>query len=234
MLQAAAGAPSVPHLPIDVLRANAYCCLAESLGHPAEMDVTVPSILVETFRQLDNSLRTAGADVAEILNSALGDPEPMAVAYARLFLGPFEMLAPPYESLYRDGSQTLMGPVSRAVADSYAEAGLGVRAGGRQPPDHVRSELEFMYFLAFQAASHPAGIWQERQARFWTVHLSQWLSAFAENMAEAACHPYYTALGKLLLRFVEWESPRFATADEVSTASVFEVAVSEIGTLTNP
>lgn len=190
-----------------VARANAYSTLARALALPSTFDQELVANLREHFRPFGDEVLGLAASVATTMESVLAEPEPCSIAFAKLFLGPFEIDAPPYASLYLDPERRLMGPVSLAVAEAYAEAGLGPAAAGpKDAPDHIAHELEFMYFVAFEAARTGDPIWAERRSRFWTTHLQPWLSEFARRMAVADRHPLYTALASLLARFAADEA----------------------------
>lgn len=189
-----------------VWRANAYHVLARAFRTPAEWTPALPETLRERFVPPDHPLRELATKTADAWEDALRDPEQTAVAHARLFLGPFEIQAPPYASLYLDPQRRLMGAVSQEAARAYAEAGLGPGPGPREAPDHVACELEFMYFLAFQQATTADREWADRQQRFWQGHLGRWLPEFAANMAAAESHPFYDALARLLRGFAACEA----------------------------
>jgi TorA maturation chaperone TorD len=188
-----------------VRRANAYHVLAQAFRTPAEWQPTLSDELRRRFARLGSPLRERGAETAEAWEVALHDRERAAVAHARLFLGPFEVQAPPYASLYLDPEQRLMGAVSQEVARAYAEAGLGPGPGPKDAPDHVTAELEFMYFLAFQEATTAEPEWAERQRRFWQTHLGRWLPELAGRIAAAEPHPFYAALARLVACFAASE-----------------------------
>jgi TorA maturation chaperone TorD len=189
-----------------VARANAYHVLAQAFRDPEEWEPTLPATLREGLAHFGPALRARAAHAADAWEAALREREPAAVAHARLFLGPFELEAPPYASLYLDPERRLMGRVGQEVAHAYAEAGLGPGPGPREAPDHVTCELEFMYFLAFREATTGEPAWAERQGRFWRSHLGGWLPELARRIAEARAHPFYDALARLLEAFAAHES----------------------------
>ena len=197
-----------------VARANAYSVLARALALPASWDEALLDGLRERFALLGDEIAELAQRVAHEMDLVWADREAVAVAFAQLFVGPFELDAPPYASLYLDPEQRLMGPVSLAVADLYADAGLAPSTEvPRDAPDHVGHELEFMYFLVFEAVESGEPIWMERAARFWNTHLGDWLPQFAEAVITARRHPLYDALGQLLLRFARDESRAFAAEE---------------------
>jgi len=194
--------------PSAVVRCNTFHILARAFDPPRDMDDAHPEFLREIFCALDDSLHPPAHRAAEAWQVALQDRDALAVAYARLFLGPFEVLAPPYASLYLDPERRLMNETSMGVARWYAEAGLGPAPGPREAPDHITRELEFMYFLAFREITGDSAVWADRQRAFWQDHLSRWLPALAGSMAAAKCHLFYDALAELLTSFCKVETNR--------------------------
>ncbi|MHC4451504.1 MAG: TorD/DmsD family molecular chaperone, partial [Planctomycetota bacterium] len=128
-----------------VARSNAYQRLSRCLDDPAAWQPDLANTLTDPFGELDSKLGTRARETADRMRTALEDPTPLKVAYAKLFLGPFEVLAPPYASHYLERDGGILGPVSLAVADAYAEAGVGPGTGPRDAPDHIAHELELMY-----------------------------------------------------------------------------------------
>lgn len=195
---------------VVVSRANAYYVLARAMGLPALMDGSQPPLLREAFAGLGDSLSTLGLNTAQAWETALQDKEQTAVAFAQLFLGPFEILASPYATTYLTPENSLMGEASQEAARAYSEAGLVPDPEYKEAPDHITGELEFMYYLAFQEGSTDDPAWSERQRRFWTEHLGRWLSELAGAIVQADCHPFYNALGELLEAFAADEAARFS------------------------
>ncbi len=74
----------------------------------------------------------------------------LAVEYARLFVGPFELQAPPYGSVYLDEGRRIMGDSTIAVRKMYRDSELNISNDFKEPPDHISAELEFMYYLSFK------------------------------------------------------------------------------------
>ncbi len=185
-------------------RANACHALARALDRPDNWPRDLGALLTEAFTNVGGTL----ADLARQMSEALAtDGEDLSVAHARLFLGPFEVQAPPWASFYLEADPQLMGPVSRYAAEAYGEAGLGPAQGPSDAPDHVTHELEFMYFLAYKEATTGDPVWLERQQRFWREHLGLWLPKLANALEAAATDsPYYSGLGKLTREFSAWSN----------------------------
>ncbi|MEK7225408.1 MAG: molecular chaperone TorD family protein, partial [Bacteroidota bacterium] len=76
--------------------------------------------------------------------------EELSVEYARLFMGPFELVAPPYGSVYLDGARQVMGDSTVETMKMYEAAGLSMDNEFKELPDHITVELEFMNFLIYK------------------------------------------------------------------------------------
>ncbi len=194
----------------SAVRANAYHCLAQAFSNPREWDPTFPERLRKSLTSRSQQLSPLVDRAAGAIEAALDDREALLVAYAKLFVGPFEIAAAPWASYYLDPEHRLMGQVSAHVADAYSEAGVGPSTLVREAPDHVTHELEFMYFLAFQEATTGDSSWAARQTRFWNQHLGQWLPQLAAAMEQAHLHPAYDRIAELISAFAKLETDAFA------------------------
>ena len=188
-------------------RANVCHALGQAYDRPDNWPRDLGELLTEAFASSPGAMAELARQLGEILEA---DREGLPVAHARLFLGPFEVQAPPWASFYLEADQQLMGPVSRYAAEAYAAAGLGPAEAPSDAPDHVTHELEFMYFLAYQEATTDDPIWLVRQQRFWREHLGHWLPKLANAVeAAAADSPFYSRLGKLTRQFCAWGQRQF-------------------------
>ena len=146
------------------------------------------------------------------------DPEKLLkdikIEHARLFVGPGAMLAPPYESVYRDRDPLskkpiIMGPSTLAVQRTYHRHGLRLIPSHKDIPDHLATELEFMYFLC----SNEQQAWEtgdtedakelrRAQLKFLQEHLAVWLPSFCQQVQSSATCDLYQALAAILSEFV--------------------------------
>jgi TorA maturation chaperone TorD len=178
------------------------------------------SVLHELF-DVTGVAGTAGlADPAQQIQTPAGqDAEDLwralKLEHTRLFVGPGHVPAPPYESVYRQDVPMferglLMGRSTRQVRQEYAAAGLQLAPDYTDLPDHIAAELEFMSFLC----SKEAGAWQaddgkaargraSTQRLFLTQHLSRWVPAFCQAVAQHAQLDFYRAMGRLTQSFVD-------------------------------
>lgn len=137
----------------------------------------------------------------------------LEIAYTALFINRLGGApALPYGSVYMQGEELLMGESTLRVAELYKSEGLTLEGSG-EPPDHLPTELEFLYYLVSReeaalqrretAAACQAG---ERQAIFCRNFLHPWVHEFCRRIAaEKDAHPLYLWGGKLLENFCRME-----------------------------
>lgn len=178
--------------------ANLYLVLSRAFSSPVVMEHDDPVRLQQITPELPGTLQEIAQTLAKEWEQGLIHRQNLSLAYARLFLGPFEILASPYASFYLQADQQLMGPMSQYVAGTYAEAGLEPGPGPREAADHVMLEWEFMYFLTYQHLVTGEDQWIERQREFVSAHLSHWMPSLAKAIERAAEHEFYDTLATLL------------------------------------
>lgn len=137
--------------------------------------------------------------------------------FARLFVGPFEVLAPPYGSIYLEGEKTIYGDSTQDVVRRYNEEGLEVRI--KEPPDHVAIELEYLYLLSYREAEalkaeneEKAAVYRDKQADFLASHLGVWFPIFAQKVMEHAETGFYKKIAAATDSYIQQ-----VVADRVSS-----------------
>lgn len=137
---------------------------------------------------LDEAYRVAGQDV-------------LMLDYSRLFLGPFDILAKPYGSVYLDGEKIVMGDSTLQAMVLYRDGGFEVAEDFKEMPDHVAVELEFLYILSFrigQAESDGERVFLiALKRRFLAEHLGGWFSLLAAAVRKGAETDFYKQLADL-------------------------------------
>lgn len=130
----------------------------------------------------------------------------LEVEYNRLFVGPGEVMAPPYESYYESsrvsaGRGWLRTQAERDVVQVYAECGFAMPENFVELPDHVAVELEFLALLAIREAEawdankrEVALALQVIAAEFIVQHLGTWLESCAALAKPVARQPFYAAI----------------------------------------
>lgn len=133
----------------------------------------------------------------------------LAVEHARLFIGPFQLVAPPYGSVYLDDAKTVMGDSTTRVAAFYHNCGLQLADDFHELPDHFAVELEFMSFLAFKQREAEVSGNSDEVARITTLqqeflgtYLMPWLEPFTSAIITDAEAPFYQAIARCTAAFV--------------------------------
>lgn len=153
-----------------------------------------------------------------VLAAANSSLETLAVEHARLFIGPFQLVAPPYGSVYLDDAQTVMGASTARVAAFYHTCGLALAEDFHELPDHFAVELEFMSFLAFkQREAEVAGDTDEvsrilsLQQEFLGRFLMPWLEPFTSAVIVDGEAPFYQAVARCTAAFLTSDHTALST-----------------------
>ncbi len=198
----------------ELLLENA--CRAEVYKVLAECYYPLDEEMMAILSRPESSTPTPIEEIAREA-SAVTDIVDLRVDHAKLFVGPFKLLAPPYGSVYLDDSR-LMGASTLDVKDLYAEEGLDLLA--KEAPDHVSIELEFMQVLALKEIDalrksdlQAARSCRRRQRSFLAMHLGRWVAAFADAIEQHARTDFYRTLGRVTWRFVEDDLEELVATD---------------------
>ncbi len=168
----------------------------------------------DVFGQIQSALSVLSGDLAEAAASLAASyreagQEALMLDHTGLFLGPFNVRAKPYGSVYLDGENVVMGNSTMAVLALYRDAGFHVDDAFREMPDHVALELEFLYLLNARLAQEERTDERQRltglKDTFLRVHLGQWIVPFAEAVERGADTEFYKGLAALTRRFVHWD-----------------------------
>lgn len=167
----------------------------------------------DLFKNLTESLRKSSPDSAEF-SVRMGEAvmqysnEDLSAEYAKLFVGPYEIKAPPYGSLYLDSGKKIMGDSTLEVTRIYQSTGLSIDDEFKELPDHITVELEFMYYLTYREAEalEKAGIdeasgYLRTQALFLDNFLGRWIQPFCRKIKEATDNGFYRALAGCVSTF---------------------------------
>lgn len=139
----------------------------------------------EPLAQRDERVRAA---ILRIAQAPVADIESFEHQFNRLFVGPEELLAAPYETVYLSDERVLMRGVTLSVRKAYEEAGMQVSAKNVEPDDHFAYECAFMAYLASgQEAEGNAAAFET----FARDHLARWIpkhvAAVRENTTNEVC-----------------------------------------------
>lgn len=165
--------------------------LSEKLGHLEFNMTNVCETAVPLIQNMRKEFK-AGADI-----------EPLRVDFAKLFVGPYQLAAAPYGSVYLEDERKMMGNSTLDVRERYRDAGLDTAKTFKEAPDHISAELEFMHYLiykeieAFANSDLESAIASiQRQKSFLENHLMAWVPEFAKSITEHARNPFYLNLAR--------------------------------------
>lgn len=170
--------------------------------------------------QTGQSFALLGGEVLEKVPAFLGElredlkdpdfPEQAKREYRMLFIGPEEMPAPPWESIYMGEEAALFQETTLEVRQAYRAFGMQAEAYQRVPDDSLALELAFMSGLAERALdAFRRGDREEAEKclkgslDFLKKHLLQWIPKFLERMAGSPTDCLYPQLCLILDSFLK-------------------------------
>lgn len=188
----------------DVYRLLAACYYPPSTELIEENCCATLATLLESVAP--DATKYAGDAVVAVGKSPL---DSLAVEHARLFIGPFQLVAPPYGSIYLDDAKAVMGDSTAKVAAFYHACGLHLADDFHELPDHFAVELEFMSYLAFkQREAEVLGDQDEvirvvsLQREFLDRFLMPWLAPFTSAIITDGEAPFYQAIARCTAAFI--------------------------------
>ena len=135
--------------------------------------------------------------------------EDLRVEYAKLFAGPFELLAPPYGSVYLDDGRRVMGDSTMEVIAMYENEGLARSDEFKDLPDHIAVEMEFVSYMIYKEREameksdlDTARKYVDKQEAFLNAFVRPWVPQFCEKIKESTDNGFYTALADCVSAFV--------------------------------
>lgn len=192
-----------------VSRANAYRLLADCYQAPERLEVRNLEWLASIAELLHPEGGQSAWAMAEAFQQADAEREELRVAHAKLFIGPFDLLAPPFGSVYLDEERRVMGDSTMDAVGFYAKAGLDPNGEFHEPPDHITTELEFMYYLGYQQMTTCDPKYLDFQGQFLAHHLARWVPSFSQRILASNLHPFYNQLALLTSLFIQGEAAEF-------------------------
>jgi TorA maturation chaperone TorD len=136
--------------------------------------------------------------------------------YTRMFVGPFELSCPPWESVYVRKDRQLFQQTTLEVRKEFMKYGFASSSQYMEAEDHIGLELDFMYHLnhlcikiANNEGIGPAEELQELlqvQQQFLQQHLLAFVPEFTQRVAENADTLFFKGAARLLNHFLEMDS----------------------------
>lgn len=154
---------------------------------------------------LDKGLELIGKPSAEVIYD-----------FNKLFVGPGKLLAPPYESYYRNPERIFMQKETMAVRDFYSSAGVNVKRLNSQPDDFIALEFEFICFLLYKANAHISNdpdmtsYYLQLYSEFLDKHLSKWIFNHCQDILAKSTSDFCKGMAIITKSFIEDELKKIA------------------------
>ena len=191
---------------LDMARADIYKAVSLLFYQPSDEMGDYLIHLKDCLQELYPELAPIVDKMQTSLSLAKNDLTQLQVDHAKLFIGPFDVLAIPYSSVYLDGQRQVMGDSTLKVLEYYQEAGLELSGDINEVPDHISLELEFMYYVTFKALETGDKEFIAKRNRFLEEHLGLWVNPFTNFIIERAETDFYKNLGLITKEFIGAES----------------------------
>jgi len=195
-------------------RASVYRLLATAFLYPTDLDWKLFS---NSFQSLmEEAAADLGLDIGEELDELRANwirtpDEAFLHAYTELFVNsPRGIVAPLNESVYLSDQPLVNTQRTEQVAQAYEAAGF-VPAGEYRDllPDHLSLELEFMALGLIRG-------WDGWD--FFRSHVYSWQPQAAQRVIQARLSPFYSAMARLLVKYLDSENRLFTAWAPASTS----------------
>lgn len=115
--------------------------------------------------------------------------------YTRLFIGPYKLPCPPWESVYTSAKRLMMQEAYATVKDLHMEAGLTLNNSDVMY-DHVGAELNFAAVLIenMEDKSENCSCYEDIARRFFNKHLLLWIPQFTQDLETDSNALFYKTL----------------------------------------
>lgn len=192
---------------MEMYRILSCCYQQPGKGLKDQLDCNMMPVCSEAYEHFDKMTESFLSE----------DIESLKIDHARLFVGPYNLFAPPYGSVYLESEGPIMGDSSMEAKQIYSLMGLTTAIDFKDLPDHICSELEFMYFLAFKEIQAVSDGMEEDvlslisiQRYFLMKHLGAWVFDFTDNIKKHAKTAFYRNLALTTSAFIEWDLNEFS------------------------
>lgn len=195
----------------EQMRGDCYRFLAACFYVPQKELFTQENLLGNLTMSLEKVCPGAAPFSRKMEDALLGcSNEDLSVEHAKLFVGPYELKAPPYGSVYLDRERRVMGDSTMEVIRAYQKHGLSIDDEFKELPDHICAELEFMYYLIHKEVealrntdTKRALKWIEPQEAFFNTFLRPWVPAFCVRIKEGTDNRFYKTLADCVSSFID-------------------------------
>ena len=159
----------------------------------ALLSEAVPDILLDLKDALEKIDMASDSELEDLLWE-----------YTRLFIGPYKLPCPPWESVYTSPKRLMMQEAYDEVRDYYNKAGLTVNNQGIMA-DHIGAELNFLAVVLQKAHSDTKKeqYYRDLTRGFLDEHVIKWIPQFARDMEDAADLSFYKTLASVTRSMID-------------------------------
>ncbi len=129
--------------------------------------------------------------------------------FTRMFIGPYELQAPAWESAYLNKERLLFQEETLKVRLAYLKYAFLPKHFQHEADDHLGLELDFMYQLSVMVLEKCEKSQQdelrdivEDQQRFLQEHLLRWVPNFQQNVCQHSDTEFYRGMSRILHGFL--------------------------------
>lgn len=126
--------------------------------------------------------------------------------YSKLFLGPFEVIAHPYASIYLEG-YTLNGEITQNILHFYNNCGLLFDEETKDLPDNIVVIFQFLHYLLESEINgnenFPDINWVQKREEFTDLYVNSWVPKFTKQIYEGTTNEFYKNLTKFTNKFLQ-------------------------------
>ncbi|WP_280771630.1 TorD/DmsD family molecular chaperone [Salipaludibacillus daqingensis] len=190
-------------------KSKVYSILAayyhNQLWNPKDLEAVVK--VLEDYNHL---YQLKMEDAIEVIKSTnLRHEEDCKFDFNKLFIGPYKLLAPPYESTYLNHDKLLMRAETLSVRSFYEKANIQVDGKGQIPDDHIALELEFIAFLLHQLnQENELTAIKALLEEFLNEHLGKWIDEHLDLVNKQAKTDYCKAWAIIIRRIIHLDLNR--------------------------
>ncbi|MEJ5287121.1 MAG: Cytoplasmic chaperone TorD [Candidatus Kapaibacterium sp.] len=168
------------------------------------LDSNLHTLLVENAKSISPQLETLASQLINSISEY--DNLTLLREYTRIFLGPFEIIAHPYASVYLDNYH-LNGETTEKILHFYNECGLLFDEQVNDLPDNIVPVLQFLYYLVKSYVSgnqdFPNIDWIQKIGLFTDLYMKTWIPLMCEKILQGTENNFYKNLALFTKKFLE-------------------------------
>lgn len=204
------------------LRAFAYDVLRRTfVSEPSQDFLVLIKDAIEQFpfaSESEDILKGVGA----VKNSLQGSSgidfvrEELLWDYTRMFIGPGQLAAPPWESAYANEDKLLFQKETLEVREAYLKYLFLPVQFQQEADDHIGLELDFMYQLCLiqyekmKSGDLSYAVVLEDQQNFLQQHLLTWVNRFCKDVVKNSTTDFYKGMASILKGYLSVDQSALA------------------------